>query len=223
MSEFFSEERGNVREIDKKRREEQEQERWGDWDCKWNKMKYGFHSGSIYLCVCIGLNFAFASIQFFVGLAWGVCVLHCSAWMWLCFHWIIWALLSLYQLFALSETDPQMCVHLDLHAMLVNMEMLFVVTYCHHHRQLQTTQKESCICNVYNSCVLLNGNTVLVCGCLLLCDAREQILLKRLQTSLSVCHGGVLSSLGIFLGLGSYGRYFFKTQINTVCGTPWDR
>ncbi len=82
-----------------------------------------------FICVCIGPNYSFASIQFFVGLAWSVCVLHCSAWMWLCLHWIIWALLSLYQLFALSETDPQVCVCLDLHARLVNLVMLFVVTY----------------------------------------------------------------------------------------------
>ncbi len=43
-----------------------------------------------FICVCIGPNYAFASIQFFVGLAWSVCVFHCSAWMWLCLHWIIW-------------------------------------------------------------------------------------------------------------------------------------
>lgn len=125
MSRFFSEENEErewkgtemekgirKKEINKKSREKhrKEQERRRDWDCTNKKMKYGFHSGSIYLCVCIGLDYAFASIHFFVGLAWGVCVLHCSAWMWPYFHWIISALLSLYQLFALSETDPQMLV-----------------------------------------------------------------------------------------------------------------
>lgn len=129
-------------EINKKWREKhrKEQERRRDWDCANKKMKYGFHSGSIYLCVCIGLDYAFASIHFFVGLAWGVCVLHCSAWMWSYFHWIISALLSLYQLFALSETDPQMLVCVfDLHIWLVNFVIQFV-THWHHHKQVQNTQ-----------------------------------------------------------------------------------
>lgn len=144
-------------------------------------MKYGFHSGSIYLCVCIGLDYAFASIHFFVGLAWGVCVLHCSAWMWSYFHWIISALLSLYQLFALSETDPQMLVCVfDLHIWLVNFVIQFV-THWHHHKQVQNTQNWAFHCKVHKSCTLLNGSAALVCGCLLLCDAHEQILFDREQ------------------------------------------
>lgn len=163
-------------------------------------MKYGFHSGSIYLCVCIGLDYAFASIHFFVGLAWGVCVLHCSAWMWLCFHWIISALLSLYQLFALSETDPQklVCVCFNLHVWLVNYVCsLWLIGIIINKYRLP--KKEPCICNMYHSCVLLNGSTVLVCGCLLFCDARELLLFERAVKIVDVCVCVCVCHMGVCL------------------------